>query len=254
MNGLMLHCGAKKIDEPALRALPTPVGTNTHIPIAHSHLLDVTRNELKKSNFEITNQAHGCMTDGNKYFGLLEVRHTHKDYGIVVGLRNSHNKEVASGITVGDRVFVCDNMAFAGDLDLLLRKHTLNILEDLPQLVGGLVNKINQQVQIQDKRIEYYKDGELSIQEGNDALAKMYLNNKPLLGVTNFGKVVEEYNKPDKEQHEDFRDKNVWRLRNSVTEVMKGGKIFDLPYVSRFLNKTCDRLSGFNPKEIAQAA
>ncbi len=41
-----------------------------------------------------------------------------------IGLRNSHDKSMRLAMTCGYRVFVCSNMAFAGDFTSVLAKHS----------------------------------------------------------------------------------------------------------------------------------
>ena len=41
-----------------------------------------------------------------------------------IGLRNSHDKSMRLAMTCGYRVFVCSNMAFAGDFTPVLAKHS----------------------------------------------------------------------------------------------------------------------------------
>jgi len=44
---------------------------------------------------------------------------------VALGLRNSHDKSFSLALTVGFRVFVCDNLAFIGDFQAVIaKKHT----------------------------------------------------------------------------------------------------------------------------------
>ena len=47
--------------------------------------------------------------------------------GAAIGIRTSNDKSLALQLAIGYRVFVCDNMSFAGDLIALRRKHTGNL-------------------------------------------------------------------------------------------------------------------------------
>ena len=244
MNGLMLHCGARKIDEPMLRVMSTPQGTNSHIPVPHYDFQNLVKGKLYEGGFEVTEEAHAVMTDGNKYFGLMKLASSFDDFSTVVGLRNSHDKTLRSGVIIGDSVFVCDNLCFSGE-DILLRKHTTNIMRDLPILIEDLIERTTPHIEHHQNRIEAYKDTPLTIADGHDVLAQMHL--KGTLGSTKLSKVIKEYNKPS---HNEFKDKNIWRLRNAVTEVVKGN-VFQLPKISEKLTKVCDELACFEPLEQA---
>ena len=40
---LMLHAGAKPVDYDALSQLPVPLATETHVPIAHTAVVDMVK-------------------------------------------------------------------------------------------------------------------------------------------------------------------------------------------------------------------
>ncbi len=63
---------------------------------------------------------------GNKMFGLIEMEHGFTGARFALGIRNSHDKTMRLAMTVGYRVFVCDNMAFNGDFTPVLAKHSKN--------------------------------------------------------------------------------------------------------------------------------
>jgi hypothetical protein len=50
-----------------------------------------------------------------KMFGVLDLETEMHGCRFAIGLRNSHDKSMRLGLTVGYRVFVCSNMAFSGD-------------------------------------------------------------------------------------------------------------------------------------------
>jgi hypothetical protein len=59
-----------------------------------------------------------------KAFGVLDLETEMEGCRFSIGLRNSHDKSMRLAITCGYRVFVCSNMAFAGDFTPVLAKHS----------------------------------------------------------------------------------------------------------------------------------
>ena len=57
-----------------------------------------------------------------------------------IGLRNSNDKSMRLALTAGYRVFVCDNMAFAGDFTPVLYRHTRRL--DLVEIISIGVDRI----------------------------------------------------------------------------------------------------------------
>src|SRR5580658_9555199 len=108
---LIAHTDTERINREQLALMPTPAGTATHKVIRH---IAVHKDEYAVSK------------DGNRMFGLMELDQTFTGCRFALGLRNSHDKTMRLALTVGYRVFVCDNMAFNGDFTPLLAKHTKN--------------------------------------------------------------------------------------------------------------------------------
>ena len=115
--GLLLHCGAKPVSRDELAAVIAPEPTETWYPLPHHDLVAEVEAHLSGSGLEIGVAVHALSHHGLRYFGLLQLRRADgraRDYGWVVGLRNSHDKTCPAGLVTGSQVFVCDNLAFSG--------------------------------------------------------------------------------------------------------------------------------------------
>ena len=66
MNGLILHCGAGKVDLETVDRVVTPEATDTHFPIPHSTLINLVREGLGTAGYDIVQEAHG-LGDGVIY-------------------------------------------------------------------------------------------------------------------------------------------------------------------------------------------
>src|ERR1041384_4160845 len=66
---------------------------------------------------------------------------TKADLASVLGVRNSYDRSLAVGLTLGSRVFCCDNLAFSGEVTMH-RKHTLNVFRDLPDLIYRMLSQV----------------------------------------------------------------------------------------------------------------
>src|SRR4051794_27693324 len=102
---LMLHCGANKVDREQVAAVTTPARTQTWTPIPHHRLLTGVQDTLERSGLAVVTEAHGLTHDGARYFGMLQVANDNKDFALVVGIRNSHDKKFPAGLVVGSSVF-----------------------------------------------------------------------------------------------------------------------------------------------------
>ena len=133
MPNLLLHQGDNRVERSDVKSAHTPSSTRTWQPIAHNKLLETVEDSLSRKGFFITNESHGLSHNGDRYFGLLEIRSgdEHQDYRSVVGVRNSHDKRFPAGVVLGNCVLVCSNLAFSVGNSAydLLKKAKYNIPE-----------------------------------------------------------------------------------------------------------------------------
>src|SRR4051812_27854781 len=172
---LILHAGANAVSYDQLRAVQTPEGTETHIPVPHHEIVELMRYTLGFHGHEIVEEHHAIMPDGARYFGVMTLRSTYGNYGDIVGLRNSHDKSFPIGIAFGSRVFVCDNTAFIGD-HVIRRKHTVKAKRELPGLVTEIVQPLQAQRIAQNQKLLTYQGTPLSDAVADHAILSMYRN------------------------------------------------------------------------------
>ena len=185
---LIIHAGAQAVSYDDLRALTTPEGTDTHIPVPHHEIVELTRYTLGFYGHEIAEEHHAVTPDGARYFGILSLRSPYGDYSDTVGLRNSHDKSFPIGIAFGSRVFVCDNLAFIGD-HVIRRKHTSKAKRELPGLVTEIVQPLQAQRIAQNLKLLRYQTATISDTAADHAILTMYRND--IIGVQRIAEVVE---------------------------------------------------------------
>ena len=237
---LCLHCGSRSVPREQVTATTTPPRTSSWVPIPHAQLLEGVQSSLQRAGLSVVSEAHGLSRDGARYFGLLQVAngHANKDFGLVVGLRNSHDKSFPAGLVVGASVFVCDNLSFSGEIRLA-RKHTVHVERDLPSLIESAVGRLGDLRRSQEERFSAYKEQELSDSAAHDLLVQAL--DARVLPVTSLPNVLREWREP---RHTEFRaSKTAWRLFNSFTEVMKGN-LDALPRRTQALHGLLDATCG----------
>jgi Domain of unknown function (DUF932) len=235
---LMIHAGANALDYDALRSVPTPEGTDTHVPVAHHEIVELVRYTLGFFGHEITEEAHAVTPDGARYFGLMSLKSPYGDYTDTLGVRNSHDKSFPIGIAFGSRVFVCDNLAFIGD-HVIRRKHTIKAKRELPGLVTEIVQPLQAQRIAQNQKLLTYQGTPLTDEVADHAIMDLY--RKEIIGVQAIGHVLKAYDEPP----HDWGDKTAWRLFNAATFAL-AGKVAERPDLTKQLHQiidgTCERL------------
>lgn len=236
MKGLYLHCGSEPVELFDVATAPTPQATETHVPINHAKFLDTVGEALSNAGLKVDNQNYGLSHDGNRMFSLASLSRQDNDNGTfknVLGIRNAHDKAFSAGLVCGSQVFVCDNLAFSGEIKMN-RKHTVNIMRDLPNLIYGMVNEVVQGWLNQESRYEGYADTVLD-QSGSDELFGSAMRNNAIPP----SKLKRVFNEWDEPRHDEFKPRNAWSMFNAFTEVMKSSPR-QLPERSIRLHKVFD--------------
>jgi len=240
---LILHCGANAVERSAVSKVKTPSRTATWTPIPHLRFVEQVERSLHQSRLNILSQAHALSHEGNRYFGLIQVQggRSNSDYGLVLGLRNSHDKTFPAGLVAGAQVFVCDNLSFNGEVKLS-RKHTRFINRDLPMLTQRAIGQLQEKWHHQEQRIDRYMGYAIDDRDAHDLMVRAV--DVGVCPVTILPKVVQEWRQPS---HDVFRDRTVWSLFNGFTEALKGN-LHMLPGRTQALHALMDGFVGIAGK------
>lgn len=236
---LCLHAGAAEVPRRALAAVPTPTPTETWRPIPHEEYVRRVEWELPRYGLDVVQEAHALTYDGSRYFGLVQVAREgleHTDYSLVIGLRNSHDKSLPAGLVAGSAVFVCDNLAFSGEVQIA-RKHTPNILRDLPSLVGDALGRLLVLFQTQDERVRRYKSTRLNDATAHDLCVRAL--DAHVVCASKIPALLQEWREP---HYQEFEPRTLWSFFNATTEVLKGA-LHALPRRSQALFRLCDQFA-----------
>ena len=211
---LALHCGGHEATMEQVRVCPMPNSTETYTPIGHHELIDTVLGTLGGSGLRVVHEAHALWQNGNRYFGSFQLANgsDHDDYALVIGLRNSHDKSFPAGLACGSGVFVCDNLAFSGEVQLS-RRHTARIREDLPRLITTAVGRLGTMKVNQEKRIDAYKQCDMTDLQAHDLMIRAV--DVGAVPVTKLPYVIKEWRKPS---HDEFGPRTAWSLFNGFTD------------------------------------
>jgi len=218
VRGLLLHCGGEVVSRGELLGVPTPQGTRTWYPMSHGTILDEVETQLRGCGFQITNETHALSHGGARYFGVLSVTvigRSNRDFGWVVGLRNSHDQKYPAGLVAGTRVFVCDNLAFSGEVRIS-RKHTRYAERDLRHLTARAVGQLGERFMGLDQRVTRYKSTDIDDPRAHDMVIRAV--DAAAITPAQIPDVLEHWRKPE---HEAFLPRTAWSLFNAFTEVHK---------------------------------
>jgi hypothetical protein len=241
---LVVHAGGNRATLEEVTAIQTPQPVDRWHPIAHRALYDQVTGALGQLGLKVVNEQHALARQGQRYFSLLQVQNdseaNNDDYAYVLGLRNSHDKSYPAGLVVGAGVFVCDNLAFNGEIKIA-RKHTTFIERDLPRLTGRAVGMLQERWVTMNARYDLYKQQELGDKQVHDFVIRSL--DVGACTAQQIPHIVHEWRNP---RHPEFAQagKTAWRLFNAFTEIGKESGVFVLPKRTQALHGLMDSECG----------
>jgi hypothetical protein len=213
---LIAHVDTEKIDRQALALIPTPLGTETHRPIPHIEVVNAIIETLGFRHIAVHRDEYAVSKDGNKMFGLLELDQTFTGCRFALGLRNSHDKTMRLALTVGYRVFVCDNMAFNGDFEPLLAKHTKNF--QLTRALAGGIDDMQRNFAPMVQAVERWRDSQLSDVSAKLLIYRAFVEAELDVPRHLDRRIHDLYFNP---REEEFQPRTLWSLSNAFTSAFK---------------------------------
>lgn len=245
---LCLHAGASEVTREALQGVVLPAATRSYSPLPYNNFVDMVQDELADIGFRFGGESHALMKDGSKYFGIANLLNgsDNEQHALTVGMRSSLDKSIAPAIAFGSAVFVCDNMAFTGEVQIK-RKQTRFITADIRPMITDAVGRVKGMRDNQNRRFEIYQDSNITTAKAGAVICEMF--RRGIINPSRMGKVIEQWDNPA----HDFGARTAWRLFNAATEALKGSPVIELPTRTIKLQGLLDQVTEV-PAQIALAA
>jgi hypothetical protein len=213
---LLAHCGTNKINREQLALVPVPIGTESHRPIPHHEIVQALIETLGFRHIGVVRDEYAVSPDGMRMFGVLDLETTFEGCRFSIGIRNANDKSMRLALTVGYRVFVCDNMMFSGDFTPVLAKHSKHF-----SLVDSLsvgVDRMQRNFEPMARTVEAWRDTQIS-----DATARLIIYRAFIEGELEAPRhlarsVHDLYFNP---RIEAFQPRTTWSLSNAFTSALK---------------------------------
>jgi len=221
-----------------LRKIKTPGDTPTWKPVAHHDIFESFAKLLQRRKFKLIDAKHTLSHEGRRYFGVINIARASDDFHLSVGIRNSHDKFLAAGAVAGSRVVVCSNLVFSGE-HKFTERHIGDVRGKLDAHVGGIIDQLVTDYDVQDLRFASYQEREVTEAEANDFFIRSI--DAGVVAASDLPHVIKQWRTPD---HPEFAadGKTAWRLFNAYTDFFKGVNLFDLPRRGEALHTLTDNL------------
>ena len=193
----------------------TPCSTATWRPVPHIDVIEAVTEVIRAHNWEIEGEKFGLASEGRKLFGVMEISSSSSsEWHRCIGIRNSHDKSFAVGLSAGIVVCVCTNLAFGGTT-VVKRRHTSGIV--LAELIDRAVASLEDDFLTTEAACENLKDAYLK----DDDEARSSIFRAAELGVINSSDILPTFREFKSPSHEVFAEPTRWSLLNSITETIK---------------------------------
>ena len=209
----------------------TPCSTATWHPVPHIAVIEAVTEVIKAHAWNIEGEKFGLACEGQRLFGVMEISSSSSpDWHRCIGLRNSHDKSLAVGLSAGIAVCVCTNLAFGGTT-VVKRRHTSGIV--LAELIERAVASLEDDFLTTETVCEDLKDAYLK----NDDEARSSIVRAAELGVINSSDILPVFNEFKKPSHIEFKEATRWSLMNALSEIIKKYSPQRVDYSYRALNR-----------------
>ncbi|MGO9229094.1 MAG: DUF932 domain-containing protein [Bryobacteraceae bacterium] len=206
-----------KISREELARVPTPPATATHQPIPHHQIVEALAESLSFRQIGVVQEEYAVSKDGMKMFGVLDLETLFvPGCRFAVGIRNAHDKSMRLGLTIGARVLVCMNMAFHGDFQPLLARHSKSFSLVDAILIG--VDRMQRSFEPMRRQVETWRAQQLTTATAKLIIYPAFIEDELEAPKHLARRVHELYFAP---QHEDFQPRTMWSLPNAFTSAFK---------------------------------
>ncbi len=212
---LMLHRGARPVTRDELAAVPVPSSTKTWFPLSHASVLDRTEHTLVDAGFQPSKVSLALSADHARFFGIIDLTTIiRQGVSLTVGIRNSIDRSLPVAFTAGNRVTVCDNLAFHGEI-VVARKHTKFCETRFSEAIARAVGSLQQFKEAEAERIEFFERKDISDDTADAVMLRAYENN--LISHYHLPRVIAEWRRPTFDQ---FQPRTYWSLENAFTTAL----------------------------------
>lgn len=213
---LYSHCGATAVTRGDLEIIPAPSPTETWFPVRHQEVLDCVEETLGSADFEIRKLQLSVSHQRQRFFGVLDIAAPLADgVSLAVGVRNSNDKSFPIGFCVGNRTFVCDNLAFSSEI-VISKRHTRFGSDRFREGIATAVRRLADYQQLEAQRIEQLQTLDLPEIEAESIVLRAW--EKGLVGARLLRPLLQEWRKPS---FEDFEARTAWSMLAAYTHIVK---------------------------------
>lgn len=213
---LIAHMGGHLCSLDELNACPTPAPQGRWHPVAHGRVLATVKETLTGAGYGIVKEQLCLARNDQRFFGTLDLAvPLVSGVSLAVGVRNSVDKSFPLGFCAGNRVFICDNLAFRAEL-LIKRKHTRYGEQRFALAIASAISSLATFREAEESRLRRLQFTDLTDEQASHLILTAFL--KGIISAPQLPRVCAEWLNPT---FEEFQPRTAWSLLNSFTTVLR---------------------------------
>lgn len=210
------HCGATAVTRGDLEIIPAPPSTETWYPVRHQDVLDCVDETLGSAGFEIRKYQLSVSHARQRFFGVLDIDSPLADgVSLSIGVRNSNDKSFPIGFCVGNRTFVCDNLAFSSEI-VISKRHTRFGSDRFREGIATVVASLADYRTLEATRIEQLQSQPLPDKSAESLVLRAW--EQGLIGTRLLRPLLQEWRQPT---YAEFDTRTAWSMLAAYTHVAK---------------------------------
>ncbi len=215
-GSIVLHAGAREVSFDQVDAVIAPPATATWNPVPHGQVYRGVETTLRDAGYGIEKVTFALSGNDQQFFATLDLTsRIASDVALSIGVRNSINQTLPLGFVAGSRVFVCDNLAFSGELSVK-RKHTTHGNVRFGEAISLAISGLAQYQQLEVQRHNLLTETTISDDRAYSLILQAL--ERKIIGPRCLERVLAEWRTP---RHDVFRPRTAWSLFNGFTEALK---------------------------------
>jgi hypothetical protein len=205
-----------KLTRQELALVPSPQSTTTHQVIPHIEIVDALQEQLGFRHIAVTGEEYAVTKDGLDFFGCMTLDQGYDGHSFALAVRNSHAKRFRLSIVVGVRIFCCSNLAFSGDFDVVLAKHSKNFR--LKDAISIGIDEAQRGFAPMQARVERWQSIQMTDDEARLHIFRAFIEDQ-LQAPKHLAKEVwKNWLTPE---HQEFLPRTAYSLNNAFTSSFK---------------------------------
>lgn len=201
-----------KLTRAELALVPAPHSTVTHQVVPHIEIVNALQEQLGFRHIAIASEEYAVTKDGKNFFGVMTLDQGIDGANFALGVRNSHSKQFRLSIVVGLRIFVCSNLSFAGDFNIVLAKHSKNL--NLKHSISIGIDEAQRGFEPMRRTVAAWKEIQISDDQARLTIFKAFVEDE-LDAPKHLTRTV--WNHWLEPAYEEFRPRTAYSLQNAFT-------------------------------------